>query len=77
MKRDILLSILIGAGTFGLLHIIKKAVRRYYKPPIKKQTVVDLIGNTPLLYLKELSKITKCEIYVTIYPFCSLTVRLN
>jgi len=70
MKKDILTSIFIGALTFGALHVIKRLWRRYLRP-IRKYTTIDLIGNTPLLYLKELSKLTKCEIYVKDYPFNS------
>ena len=28
-----------------------------------KNSIIDLIGNTPLIYLKEASEITKCKIY--------------
>ena len=30
---------------------------------IKARNVLDLIGNTPLLYLKDASLMTGCEIY--------------
>ena len=28
-----------------------------------KNSIIDLIGNTPLIYLKEASELTKCQIY--------------
>ena len=28
-----------------------------------KNSIIDLIGNTPLIYLKEASELTKCKIY--------------
>jgi len=63
MKRNIITSVIMGALTFGVLQVIKRLWKRYLGP-IPKHTVIDLIGDTPLLYLKELSKLTKCEIYV-------------
>ena len=31
---------------------------------IEKRTAMDVIGNTPLIYLKSLSEETKCHIFV-------------
>lgn len=35
---------------------------------IKKVTILDTIGETPLIYLPKLSKAAKCHIYVTSKP---------
>lgn len=48
-----MLASLVSAGIIGLLYKKIKSSRQ-----IKKVTVLDLIGSTPLVYLPKLSKAT-------------------
>ena len=34
------------------------------KTPIKKKSMIDLIGNTPLVYIHSLSEALHCQIFV-------------
>ena len=54
-------------GTF-LVSLSAVGVIGYFlsnrKKDIKKVGILDLVGNTPLVYLPKLSKSANCEIYV-------------
>ena len=62
-RLSILYGMLAGAGTFLILQALRKLYNSTSKE-IQKKTLFDLIGNTPILYLKSLSQMTGCEIYV-------------
>lgn len=55
----VLLSSVVTVGVFGLLYKKFKASRQ-----IKKITILDIIGSTPLVYLPKLSKAIGSEVYV-------------
>ena len=55
----------ITGGVLGLASCL--AVSQWRNKP-KRTTVMDVIGNTPMLYLPKLSKATGCTIYVTCLP---------
>jgi hypothetical protein len=53
---------IIGILTVGIAAVAVWAYKRSRQ--IKKITIVDIIGNTPLIYLPNLSKAAGCHIYV-------------
>jgi hypothetical protein len=63
LKRDFLIAIL--GYSLGL--ISSKIYSKLHFKTAKKKGLVDLIGNTPLIYLKSLSKLCGCEIYVILF----------
>jgi hypothetical protein len=63
------LNILVKTGCFllssvGLLTIFKYFYKKLKKPDLVKNSVLDLMKNTPLIYIKSLSEYTGCHIYV-------------
>jgi hypothetical protein len=62
-------NILVKTGCFllstvGLITILKYFYKKLKKPGLVKNTVLDLMKNTPLVYIKSLSEYTGCHIYV-------------
>ena len=51
------------AATFITFTILNR--RKREGAPKKKDTLLDAIGNTPLVYLPTISKMTKCKVYVS------------
>lgn len=60
--KNLWLKILLGSSIF-ISTILLKLLR---KKEIKKNRLKDIIGNTPMIYLKSLSEQTGKEIYVMI-----------
>ncbi|KAL4456225.1 hypothetical protein ABPG74_014186 [Tetrahymena malaccensis] len=54
---------LIATGAFTIYSIAKRIYESIQKKQIEKKKLIDLIGNTPLIYIESLSKLTGCEIY--------------
>ncbi|EAR96363.1 pyridoxal-phosphate-dependent protein (macronuclear) [Tetrahymena thermophila SB210] len=54
---------LIATSAFTVYTIAKKIYQSIQKKQIEKKKLIDLIGNTHLIYLESLSKLTGCEIY--------------
>lgn len=51
--------LLNSLGLFAIYYYIRrKQSKRVYS------NIMEMVGNTPLLYLKSLSKLTNCHIYV-------------
>lgn len=59
--------ILVATLTVGLLFVISRKRPR----KIKKCLLSDLVGNTPLIYLRSLSELCGCDVYVFI--LCSIS----
>lgn len=51
-----------GLALIGLLSFLLISKRK--KKQIVKRRMIDLIGHTPLIYIKSLSEALNCEIYV-------------
>lgn len=58
-------NLLVGFCLFALGAISQKIVSKLIKnrKSVTKKSLCDLVGNTPLIYLKSLSKLCNCEIY--------------
>jgi hypothetical protein len=52
--------------TLSTIAAISLAAYLTRKKQIKRITILDTIGNTPLIYLPKLSKAANCHIYVKI-----------
>lgn len=52
--------------TLSTVAVISLGVFLTRKKEIKRITILDTIGNTPLIYLPKLSKAANCHIYVRI-----------
>lgn len=66
--EDIKSAALVAAAGYAFYRIVDVLYRRCCSKEsseIEKKRLIDLIGNTPLIYLESLSKLTGCDIYVT------------
>lgn len=63
MNKIVVASLLSAVGAVVLSNVWRR-LRKSRFGPIKKKQYIDLIGNTPLIYLKKLSEETKCHIFV-------------
>ncbi|KAH3901684.1 probable Putative cysteine synthase [Saccharomycodes ludwigii] len=64
--RSLLKNVAISVATLSLtIYTTYKLTKSYYqgKPPRPKDGVEELIGNTPMVKIRSLSKKTGCEIY--------------
>jgi len=57
-----LLGITCGIASFFVTKYLRK-LYKWYRAPLIRKSLFDLVGNTPLIYLKSLSKETGCEIF--------------
>ena len=77
-QKQILIGSLIGLGGISLMGILwllkcnKNEKKWSNKTP--KNSMLDLIGNTPIIYLKTLSKILEVDIYV---PFFKIVGKIR
>ncbi len=65
-KTNIILSVIILGLSIKCIRMARKASRLENRNI--KRNVIELIGNTPLIYLESLSRLTKCHIYVINLP---------
>lgn len=67
-RKYILLGVFLGISISmipTLFHRLKKLLERKPKPkPKPKKTLLDFVGNTPLIYLPRLSAAINCQVYV-------------
>jgi len=66
-----------GLIAVGLLGLAALGLTRFYlcrRKTVEKVQLMDIVGNTPLIYLPKLSKAAGSDIYV---PLCSLRSSCN
>ena len=61
-------KLLVALGITTLAALVTFSLLKRKKKTIQKKRMIDLIGNTPLIYLKSLSEALGCEIYVVCSP---------
>lgn len=61
-------NLILGLFAFSigviLAPYIKNILKKSKKNEIKRIRMIDLVGNTPLIYLKSISELCGCHIYV-------------
>lgn len=54
-------------ASIGVVTILKLIYKKVIKQKVTKNSVLDLMKNTPLIYIKSLSEYTGCHIYVSVF----------
>lgn len=68
-SKLVLTGVLSALGALAVAELVR-LLKKYYKDQkdqnsdIEKKNLMDLVGNTPMIYLKSLSEDTKCHIFV-------------
>ena len=65
-SKLVLTGLLSALGALAVAELLKR-LKKYHEEKngeIEKKDLMDLVGNTPMIYLKSLSEETKCHIFV-------------